>query len=123
MSALRRLNLGVEQVRAVYWILRNQKTTGPGNWLVLLRVGRQGGSKMALEKEQAVYARELPKLLAQEGKHVLIHGDTVVGVYDTYNDALKVGYEQFGLDPFLVKRIQAVEQVHCFTRDLSPCRI
>jgi hypothetical protein len=76
---------------------------------------------MPLEKEQATYDRELSALLSQEGKYVLIHGDAVVGVYDTYNDALKIGYEQFGLQPFLVKRIQAVEQVHSFSRDISPC--
>ena len=76
---------------------------------------------MALEKEQATYARELPKLLASEGKHVLIRGDEVIGTYDTYNDALQIGYDKFGLNPFLVKRIQAVEQAHYFTRDISPC--
>jgi hypothetical protein len=78
---------------------------------------------MALEKERQTYQRELPNLLPSEGKYVLIHGDGVVGVYDTYNDALKIGYDRFGLQPFLVKRIQAVEQVHCFTRNITPCPI
>jgi len=77
---------------------------------------------MPLEKEQATYARELPKLLVSAGKYVVIHGDAVAGVYDTYQDALQVGYEKFGLDPFLVKQIEATERVHCFTRDLGPCR-
>lgn len=78
---------------------------------------------MALEKEQATYDRELQNLLGSEGKYALVHGEEVVGVYDTYNDALQIGYDRFGLNPFLVKRIQAVEQVHSFTRDIRPCPI
>jgi len=78
---------------------------------------------MALEKEQATYARELHRLLASTGKYVLIHEDSVAGTFDTYNDALRVGYDKFGLAPFLVRRIQAVEQVHSFTRDIRPCPI
>ncbi len=76
---------------------------------------------MALETELQTYTKSLPSLLADNGKYVLIHGEKVVGIYDTYQDALKIGYETFGLVPFLVKRIQAVEQAHCFTRDLSRC--
>lgn len=76
---------------------------------------------MPLEKETTTYARELPNLINQAGKFVLIQGDIIVGVYETYEDALKVGYEKFRLTPFLVKQIQVVEQVHSFTRDLSPC--
>jgi hypothetical protein len=76
---------------------------------------------MALEKEVETYTKSLPQLLADQGKYVLIHGEKVVGIYDTYQDALKIGYESFGLAPFLVKRIQAVEQVHSFTRDVRPC--
>lgn len=78
---------------------------------------------MALEKEQAAYVRELQNLLGSEGKYVLIQGDAVIGVYDTYNDALQIGYDRCGLEPFLVKQIQAVEQVHSFTRDIRPCPI
>ena len=77
---------------------------------------------MALEQEIKTYERELPNLLQHEGKFALIHGDEVAGVYDTYEDALKAGYEKYELKPFLVKRIQAIEQVEYFTRDLIPCR-
>jgi hypothetical protein len=76
---------------------------------------------MALEKEQATYTKELPNLLSSSGKFVLIQEDKVAGIYDTYDDALKVGYEKFGLRPFLVKKILAVEQALCFTRDLPVC--
>jgi hypothetical protein len=78
---------------------------------------------MALEKELDVYARELPNLLAEEGKFAVICGEQVVGTYASYEDALKVGYEKCGLRPFLVKKIQSVEQVQYFSRDLAfPCR-
>jgi len=77
---------------------------------------------MPLEKEQETYARELPHLLASAGKFVLIHGDAVEGIYDTYSDALKVGYDKFGLKPFFVRQIEATEQFHSFTRDLGICR-
>lgn len=73
---------------------------------------------MALENELRTYKRKLPDLQSHEGKFVLIHGDNVVDIYGTYEDALKEGYEKFGLEPFLVKQIHAVEQIQSFTRDL-----
>jgi hypothetical protein len=76
---------------------------------------------MALEKELATYERKLPELLPEEGKFVLIHGDDVAGTWDTYEDALKSGYEKFRLEPFLIKRIQWAETVHNFSRDMRIC--
>jgi hypothetical protein len=78
---------------------------------------------MALEKELETYRRELPKLVANAGKFALIQGDQVAGIWETYQDALQEGYRVFGLKPFLVKPIQAVELIHHFTRDIQPsCR-
>jgi len=74
---------------------------------------------MALEKEIETFNRELPNLLAQEGKFVVVSGDRMIGVYDSYEDALKIAYEKCGLKPFLVKKIQAVEQIQYFSRDLN----
>lgn len=75
---------------------------------------------MALEKELQTYKANLSKLDADEGKFVLIQGDTIAGIYPAYEDALKAGYEKFGVKtPFLVKRIQAVEQVQVITRLLN----
>jgi hypothetical protein len=74
---------------------------------------------MALEKELATYRRELPNLLANTGKFVLIHGDAVAGIWETYPDAIQEGYRLFGLEPFMVKQIQAVEFVHSLTRDVE----
>jgi hypothetical protein len=73
----------------------------------------------SLETELKTYEAQKQKLLADEGKFVVIHGDKVLGVYATYEDALKIGYEKCKLEPFLVKKIEAVEQAHYFTRDLT----
>jgi hypothetical protein len=74
---------------------------------------------MALEKELKTYNEQLPKLLAQEGKFVLIKGDKVIDVFATYEDAIKEGYKA-GLESFLVKKIQATEEIHFFTRSILP---
>ena len=76
---------------------------------------------MALEKEMETYNTRREELLQHEGKFVVIHGDEVVGIYDTYEDALKIGYEKVGLTPFLVKRIEAVDTVIFSARQI-PCR-
>ena len=73
-----------------------------------------------LEKELATYRRERQSLLEQAGKYVLISEDHVDGVWDTYQDAIKAGYAKFGLQPFLVKRIEAIDQVHFCARSIEP---
>ena len=65
---------------------------------------------MALEKELATYSEKLPERIPNEGKFVLTHDDQIVDVYGTYEDATKEGYSKFGLGPFLVRQIHAVEQ-------------
>jgi len=78
---------------------------------------------MALEREIQTYQKELQNLLQHEGKFVLIHESDIAGFFETYEDAIKAGYEKYGLQPFLVKRVQAVEQIQYFTRDLIECHI
>jgi hypothetical protein len=76
---------------------------------------------MALEKELATYKAKLPELKEHEGKFVLIHGDDVVDTFSSYDDAIKEGYAKFGLEPFLVKQIQTLEQVQFISRSVDPC--
>jgi hypothetical protein len=78
---------------------------------------------MALEKEIEIYRTKLPEWSAEEGKFVLIHGEDVVDIFTSYEDALKRGYQDFGLEPFLVKQIQAIEQVHFISRFVDPCPV
>ncbi len=76
---------------------------------------------MALEAELKVYKDSLEDLLSDEGKYVLIHQQDVLGVFDTYSDAIRAGYEKCKLEPFLVKKIRAVDQIQYFTRELDTC--
>ena len=72
----------------------------------------------ALETELKTYEAQKESLLAHEGKFVVIHGTEILGTYASYEDALKAGYENYKLNPFLVKKIQAVDAVNFVTRDL-----
>src|ERR1700683_4675128 len=72
-----------------------------------------------LQKEIETYNAKLPALLGSIGKFVLIKGTEVEVVYDTYADALKIGYERFKLEPFMVKQIAPAEQIQFFTRELD----
>lgn len=73
----------------------------------------------ALQIELKTFEAEKQKLLADEGKFVVIHGREILGIYATYEDALKVGYQKCKLEPFLVKKIQAIEPVNFVSRDLQ----
>lgn len=76
-------------------------------------------TELSLQKEVETYNAKLPELVASIGKFVLIKGDSIEGIYDTYADALKIGYERFKLEPFMVKQIAPAEQVQFFTRELD----
>lgn len=77
---------------------------------------------MGLEREYEAYKRELPRLLEQgeNGRFALIRGDAVISVWDTYRDAIQTGYDHFGLQPFMVKRVELVETPVVITRLLVP---
>jgi hypothetical protein len=72
-----------------------------------------------LKMELETYEKHKERLIAEsDGRFVVIRGENILGVYDTYEDALEAGYEKAGLNQFLVKKIQRVDQVHFFTRDI-----
>ena len=74
---------------------------------------------MPLEREFATFKQKLPEFKDQEGRFVLIHGDDVVDFFSTYEDAIKEGYQRFGLESFLVKRLAASERPHFVSRFLQ----
>jgi hypothetical protein len=76
---------------------------------------------MALEQELATYNAKLPELKEHEGQYALIQGSEVVGVFSTYEDAIKIGYDKFQLAPFLVKQIDTLEQAQFVSRFADPC--
>jgi len=78
---------------------------------------------MALEQELATFKAKLPELKEQEGKFALVHETTLVDVYSSYEDAIKEGYAKFGLQPFLVKQIHAIEQAQFISRLVVPTPI
>jgi len=69
-----------------------------------------------LAQELAIY--EKTKNTLPEGKFVLIKGETIIGTYESERDAVNAGYEKFGEDIFLVKRIQKIETPLHFTSSL-----
>jgi hypothetical protein len=80
-------------------------------------------SDQPLEKEIKTYEKHHQSLVSEsEGKYVLISGEELHGVWDTYEDALKAGYLQCGLDPFMVKKISGVEEIQFFPRNVPICR-
>jgi hypothetical protein len=63
-----------------------------------------------LADEMATYRDHLPELLpGREGQYVLIKGPEVVGVFHDRSEALREGYQRFGVVPFLVRQIAASE--------------
>jgi hypothetical protein len=74
-----------------------------------------------LEKELETYRRELPKLLQEhEGQFVLIHGDRVDSFWPTEDAGYEAGCERFGIETFLVKRVQRIEPIHFSSVDVIP---
>ena len=75
---------------------------------------------MALEKELATYQHKLPELKEHEGKFALLHGDELIDVFTSYEDAIKNGYNRFQLEPFMVKQIRTTEQALFISRIVAP---
>lgn len=73
-----------------------------------------------LEQELLTYQAHKSDLLAKaRGKFVLIKGDQIVGTFDTTKDALREGYQRFGVVPMLVKEILELEAPLLFSARLA----
>ncbi len=62
--------------------------------------------KSALEQESLYYRALLPEWGEQEGQHVLIQGQELVGFFPTRHAAMEEGFRRFGHVPILVKQIR-----------------
>ena len=72
-----------------------------------------------LANELETYEKNLESLLAaHEGKFVLIHGNEVLGTFDSQSDAIAWGYRELGNVPFLVKQVVKVETPLSFVSNL-----
>lgn len=80
------------------------------------------GRPMSLNQELQVYRLHLIDMLGvndvNEGKYVVIKGENILGYFAAYEDALNFGYDQCGLTPFLVKRIERNESILYFSRPI-----
>lgn len=76
---------------------------------------------LAIRREIATYRRELPRLLAEghEGRFVLIQGDQVISLWDTFEDAYQAGVQQFSLGPFLAQPLDARDLTRTFPKELD----
>ena len=77
----------------------------------------------ASNKDLKFYREKLPEWGEHEGKYALIHDQQLVDFYTSYEDAIKIGYSKFGLAPFLVKRVQTLEQVQFISRFAEPVAV
>jgi hypothetical protein len=68
-----------------------------------------------LATEWNTYRREVARLLAEgnEGRHVLIKDDQIIGIWGTHLEALDGGYRRYLGQPILVHQIQTRERVYC----------
>lgn len=73
---------------------------------------------MFLDVERETYAKALPALLDRAGQYVLIHGENVIDVFETYRDAMDAGYDRFRTGPFLVHKIAQHDEVNYVSRVL-----
>ncbi|MGI0141443.1 MAG: hypothetical protein ACREBF_02205 [Candidatus Micrarchaeales archaeon] len=72
-----------------------------------------------LDEELKTYEENKQDLLKKaNGKYVLIKGKIVVDIFESEKDAVRIGIEKFGNVPFLVKKIEEVEQTQNYTSNL-----
>jgi hypothetical protein len=66
-----------------------------------------------LFREWQTYRRELPRLLAEgsEGKFLLIKGDQVIAVCDTWGAARDEGLSRYLLEPFFIHQVRSEEPI------------
>jgi hypothetical protein len=78
---------------------------------------------MPFDRELDTYRENLLELLAHEGRFVVVRGEQILGPFDRYEDALKNGYDRFGVVAFLVKKVTRpeAEPIHYFSRDIPAC--
>jgi hypothetical protein len=65
-----------------------------------------------LEKEREFFEIHREEWLGKyPGKSVLVKGDRLFGSFDTQDEALAEGARLFGLESFLVRRVEQAEQL------------
>lgn len=79
---------------------------------------------MALEQESRAYREiHLPRLLTEGkvGKYALVKGEALIGVYNTFDEALQVGYDRWLHEDIFIKQIVEKEEPRYFSRNIRSC--
>jgi hypothetical protein len=78
----------------------------------------------ALAEEWNTYRREVGRLLEQghEGKFVLIKGQQIIDLHDSWESAREAGLERYLLEPFFVHVVRAEEPALRIRGYNLPCR-
>lgn len=86
------------------------------------KLGPASRGLLLIKREINTYRRELPRLLAEghEGRFVLIKGDEIVSVWDTFDDAIQAGCERFGLETFIAQPIDTRDLTRVLPKELDP---
>lgn len=73
----------------------------------------EAGPESSLQREWNTYRREAERLLAEghTGRHALIKGEAIVGLWESDAEAMRAGYEKFLGQAFLVHQVQEREPV------------
>lgn len=72
-----------------------------------------------LEEESKTYENHKKKLLKENAsKYVLIKGNDIIKIFISEAEAIHYGINKFGNQPFLVKKIEEVEQIQKYTSTL-----
>jgi len=65
--------------------------------------------EMSLQKEYEFYLKTKVELLKEhKGKFALIKDESLIGTFDTDQDAYKAGLTKFGNVPFLIVRVTSL---------------
>ena len=90
-------------------LLRGQYAEGRGSNEC---VGDSPTPETPLSLEWATYLAHKQELLREEGQWVVIHGEQILGIRGSYEEALRLGYEKAGYVDFLVHQILTNEPVY-----------
>lgn len=64
-----------------------------------------------LDEERQFYRSKHDELRAAHfGQFVLVKGSSLIGVFNTHDEAVAEGAKQFGLQPFLVRQVDSRDE-------------
>ncbi len=74
--------------------------------------GESVSADLPLALEWATYRANRQELQRHEGQWVVIHGEQILGIRPSYEEALRLGYERAGYVDFLAHQILVSEPIH-----------